>query len=304
VLLWLSVTILSLFGLELLILFCIERTVFLRNPLYVLDAVVVASALTIELYMYATHANQELAAISGLLIVSRSWRFVRIGHAIYMVNKKNEETHVLHDPLTPSSRLGASHKGPASHRQPHATPMVTIHASPVSPTDAHRPRSFETSPVRSVQAVLAAAQQQAGAAELRLARLLWARGVQTYEAQPDGSMRPTGPLADLFGAEARDDGTVALSQERVGIHYQHLEKPAWEFADGRILAANATPLLGASEADVPWLAVELQPNQYGYSLLLRIETRAGQPSSRTPAEMGSRHGAGYETLYACLALPA
>jgi len=113
VLLWLSVAILSLFGLELFLLFCIERLIFLRNPLYVLDAFVIAAALAIELYIFYAGSSQELSTVTGLLILSRSWRFVRVGHAIYMVNKKNDETHVLSDPLTPSHK---SHKLDHAHR--------------------------------------------------------------------------------------------------------------------------------------------------------------------------------------------
>lgn len=102
VLLWLSVAILSIFGLELIILFGIECVIFLRNPLYVLDAMVIASALGIELYIKtADSSTQELSTITMLLILSRSWRFIRIGRASRAL-----------DP-SPSCRVGRGARCPA-----------------------------------------------------------------------------------------------------------------------------------------------------------------------------------------------
>ena len=98
VMLWMSVVILSLFALEMIILFAIERLVFLRNPLYVFDVFIISAALSIEIYLYSHKAgdSDQLSALAGLLVLARSWRFVRIGHAIFMVNHKQQ--HSSHEP--------------------------------------------------------------------------------------------------------------------------------------------------------------------------------------------------------------
>ena len=87
VLFFLSVFIACCFAVELALLFLIEGAMFLRNPLYVFDAMVVSSALFLELYMNSI-GNDDLAAFAGALVFTRLWRFVRVGHALYMVKKK------------------------------------------------------------------------------------------------------------------------------------------------------------------------------------------------------------------------
>ena len=51
---------------------------FLRNPLYVVDVLIVSVSLSLELYLYG-NASAELA---GTIAFARVWRFVRIGHGL------------------------------------------------------------------------------------------------------------------------------------------------------------------------------------------------------------------------------
>jgi len=106
-LLWISVAILCIFGLELLILLAIERLVFLRNPLYVFDAFIIAAALAIELHLYTTSQEGEspVATLTGLLVLARSWRFVRVFHAVFTIGDKTEKGDIeLHLPEIDSSK--------------------------------------------------------------------------------------------------------------------------------------------------------------------------------------------------------
>uniref|UniRef100_A0A7R9UEE5 Voltage-gated hydrogen channel 1 n=1 Tax=Pinguiococcus pyrenoidosus TaxID=172671 RepID=A0A7R9UEE5_9STRA len=91
ILLYISVGILSLFALELSLLFIANPKEFLSSPFHCLDLVVVVVALVFET------AFQDLESV-GFLVVARTWRFVRIGHAIVEVeehvheHKKHAET--------------------------------------------------------------------------------------------------------------------------------------------------------------------------------------------------------------------
>ena len=163
------------------------------------------------------------------------------------------------------------------------------------------PRSLATHAVGDIEGTLQVAREAAGVpSSLKLLKLLWARGVQTYEVAADGATEPRGPLADLYEAQQLASGAVELGSAKIGAHYQHLEKPAWEFAvEGQVVAKKAATITGASEADVPWLVVELQPNTL-YSHVLRLETRGGLPLPQPGRPVGWRHGSSYETLYAFL----
>ena len=79
ILYYISVTILSAFALELCVLLCVLGLHFARQPLYMLDAAVVATALYLEVCLRRQGHGGELA---GLLVFARSWRFVRIGHGL------------------------------------------------------------------------------------------------------------------------------------------------------------------------------------------------------------------------------
>eukprot|EP00457_Paulinella_chromatophora_P015136 gb/GEZN01015697.1/.p1 GENE.gb/GEZN01015697.1/~~gb/GEZN01015697.1/.p1 ORF type:complete len:256 (-),score=50.64 gb/GEZN01015697.1/:115-846(-) len=106
----LSVLIMSIFALELLLLWvAIGTRKFISNKLYLLDVLVVFLALVLEVWGHhklehdAGHqteheetVNTALASeISVLLVVSRTWRLVRIGHGIFDVTREVEEAEMV-----------------------------------------------------------------------------------------------------------------------------------------------------------------------------------------------------------------
>ena len=70
---------------------------FCCQPTYVVDFVVVISSLTLEL-IFKFSSEDALAALPGILIVFRLWRFVRIGHGLvastYEVQQHKIETAI------------------------------------------------------------------------------------------------------------------------------------------------------------------------------------------------------------------
>lgn len=87
-----SVTVLSCFQAELLLLSTALGSLFFRNPLYLLDSVVIASSLTLELWLHALGpAKLTDEDLSSFLVVGRLWRFLRIGHGIYATSHKSSE---------------------------------------------------------------------------------------------------------------------------------------------------------------------------------------------------------------------
>ena len=84
VLFGLTVTILSLFLLELVTMAIILQKAFFRQIFYVLDFFIVATSLALELTFHFVHED-ILVSIAGLLVFFRVWRFVRIGHGLVEV---------------------------------------------------------------------------------------------------------------------------------------------------------------------------------------------------------------------------
>jgi len=80
----LTITILSLFMLELVIMASILQKAFFRQIFYVLDMFIVSVSLVLELVFHFAHEDL-LQALSGLLVFFRIWRFVRIGHGLIEV---------------------------------------------------------------------------------------------------------------------------------------------------------------------------------------------------------------------------
>lgn len=160
-------------------------------------------------------------------------------------------------------------------------------------------RTLRTDRVTNLPDTIEHAKAEAGASDMETVLIVWARGIQAYELSSMG-WQAKGPLADLFPVRVHSDGTVRLARKKVGAHYQHLATPAWEFADGRVIAQQAESISGASSADVAWLNVDLLPNELGYRKILRIETRAGLAPNNTNFLKGVRLGIGYETLYVFL----
>jgi hypothetical protein len=86
----LSIIILVIFLAENLLLIIANGLRFFTNCWHTLDIVVVVISLVFELQ--AVFGEGEEAAV-GLMVVARSWRFIRLGHGITEIN-----SHEDHDP--------------------------------------------------------------------------------------------------------------------------------------------------------------------------------------------------------------
>ena len=94
VLFGISVSVLSIFLIELLVLLVALGSRFFHNPWYLLDSIVVSSSLVLECVLKATSAGE----LAGALIFARCWRFVRVAHGVYASTHEAEagelKTHV------------------------------------------------------------------------------------------------------------------------------------------------------------------------------------------------------------------
>ena len=86
-----SVVILSAFAAELTLLLLALDCQFFHHLLYVIDAVVVFSSLTLEIVLYTTAAGN----LAGALILARLWRFVRVSHGL--VVSSHEAAEISHE---------------------------------------------------------------------------------------------------------------------------------------------------------------------------------------------------------------
>lgn len=84
---YVSLTILTTFALELLLMLIGMGCGFIRQPLLVLDIIVVYISLVVEIVF----KQEEFQEIVVILIISRMWRFVRIFHAMGMTMHEVEE---------------------------------------------------------------------------------------------------------------------------------------------------------------------------------------------------------------------
>jgi hypothetical protein len=76
-----TITILSAFFIENLIMIMVLQTAYFKQFFYVLDFCIVTISLALEI-AFAVVREELLFALSGLLIFARVWRFVRIGHGL------------------------------------------------------------------------------------------------------------------------------------------------------------------------------------------------------------------------------
>lgn len=83
----LSLVILSIFELELICLMLLLGRMFFHNAAYILDFVIV----TITIGLIASVQTEVERNVSGLLIFTRTWRFVRVGHGIFTEAMELEE---------------------------------------------------------------------------------------------------------------------------------------------------------------------------------------------------------------------
>lgn len=76
-----TVTILSVFFIENMLMIMVLQTAYFKQFFYVLDFLIVTVSLALEIAFAVIHRDL-LYALSGLLIFARVWRFVRIGHGL------------------------------------------------------------------------------------------------------------------------------------------------------------------------------------------------------------------------------
>lgn len=77
-----TLIILSLFMVELILLIsALTPCVFFKQVFYVLDLFIVTVSIGLEVTFHKI-GDDQAAAYSGLLVMARCWRFVRIGHGL------------------------------------------------------------------------------------------------------------------------------------------------------------------------------------------------------------------------------
>ena len=86
-----TVFILSVYEVELFLLFVVLRRHFFKNKLYIIDSVVVTAALTLEVVVKLNKGNGDIA---GVLTFARCWRFVRLGHGLVSSVHEAHSGHV------------------------------------------------------------------------------------------------------------------------------------------------------------------------------------------------------------------
>lgn len=141
-------------------------------------------------------------------------------------------------------------------------------------------------------------------------KVVFARGIQSYKYTEEGWMA-TGPLAELYDTDYLDseDEEIAIGNNKIGTHYQHLAKPAWEFPEGRVIVESASSMPSPDGSNnVAWLNVKLVdgyvvkgPHRHviKYNRLYRVLTEGGV----SPLEQGDENetmGSGYTTFYVFL----
>ena len=99
-----TMTILSIFFVEIsLLMVALTPCVFLRQFWYVLDLFIVVFSIVLEVWFHVA-SNNTASALSGLVVIGRCWRFVRVGHGLIsataeMTSMKYEEIVKLAEEL-------------------------------------------------------------------------------------------------------------------------------------------------------------------------------------------------------------
>ncbi len=91
---WLSVGILSFFMLQMILFMILYGRSFWKNVFYVVDFVVIFASLALEVTVFETRkylgtVGDVASIITGLLILVLVWRFVRVGHGIFVTAEKS-----------------------------------------------------------------------------------------------------------------------------------------------------------------------------------------------------------------------
>ena len=164
----------------------------------------------------------------------------------------------------------------------------------------------------------------ANAEDCTVERIVFASGTQNYTRLP-GPMwsSPSRPLAALYdiilGAEG--DEIELLLDEKIGAHYQHLRKPAWEFTEGRVIVESGRAITGypgvPGVGNVAWLDVDTEDGSLGrglghdlgrahglgYDKLFRVLTDSGVAKNIGDYSDGEHVGFNYSTYYVFLSCP-
>lgn len=99
-----TMTILSIFFVEIsLLMLALTPCIFFRQFWYVLDFVIVAISIALEAWFHV-QKNDAAAYLSGIVVVARCWRFVRVSHGLMsataeMTSLKYEEIVKLAEEL-------------------------------------------------------------------------------------------------------------------------------------------------------------------------------------------------------------
>jgi hypothetical protein len=99
-----TMTILSTFFVEIsLLMLALTPCIFFRQFWYVLDFVIVAVSIALEAWFHV-QKNDVAAALSGIVVLARCWRFVRVSHGLIsataeMTSLKYEEIVKLAEEL-------------------------------------------------------------------------------------------------------------------------------------------------------------------------------------------------------------
>ena len=89
-----SVSILTIFLIELLGLIVILRDRFLHNRLYLIDFVVVTAALSLEIFVKFVVKKNSSGDLAGVLTFARMWRFIRLGHGLVSSLHESHASHI------------------------------------------------------------------------------------------------------------------------------------------------------------------------------------------------------------------
>ena len=165
------------------------------------------------------------------------------------------------------------------------TPAKAQGVCQIEPTE----RTLFSHPVDNLNQKIAQAMQSAELSG-EVQRILWADGLQAYEFI-GGKPGIYAPSADLFSVDSLAENIHIFNSKKIGSHYK-LDRPAWEFANSRLVAQEVTKIDGAEEKDAPWLLVKTDREGY---YVLRIETRGGVPPECSNFE--GILGVAYQTLY-------
>uniref|UniRef100_A0A7S3YUZ7 Hydrogen voltage-gated channel 1 n=1 Tax=Lotharella globosa TaxID=91324 RepID=A0A7S3YUZ7_9EUKA len=103
-----SLAILILFAIDNMLLLVANGWGFFKCPLYVFDTLVIFAAIILEV----TLANGK-GSPAGILVVVRTWRFIRIGHGVFETSHEVEAKHhdeIVNNLLTEREKQREQHK--------------------------------------------------------------------------------------------------------------------------------------------------------------------------------------------------